>query len=523
MKKGTWAKLVIAILVVGGIAVGICLQWLGRGRASAAAQWGAGRLGGAEKSYFNNRAKRILDEWGHTRRTAERGPDGRFGDSYRTYLVIDTQAGAMWLEDHGRILPCQHVEFPAGMTWKLYYTTPKSRGELPGVTRLKQRGYNTNQHLTEQFYLVWSGRGAGHIEMGFSVSSRSFGSGGGRFTIPAYSSSRAVPEDAYPSLIASEAEYRQSLSSADSPDADEPSGSTLESRLDKNMAAWFGAEKLFYRKIEEHVAKAGFLIREIELQPGPDYSAGNVKLRISTEGVFRRMFRGGYWGDAFLLVDMVGENMWYLKSCRRPGWPANLPSNEPLSLEFLVTAGEVVSEAAGAELIEKGRSIQDSSQAAPPEKWKVELKNGATVKFLCLCENPSAGRKWWGPDGEPIEYIPYHNSQRYGPCGKNQKIYEIVWKIQFPEMPDGRSGGGTQISLEGSRCSYGHVACDRYGNRLPGQFQIGGYSFDNSREKTTLAVGVKVGSDAEYEQVEFRNISLVPNENRGFEIAMPDE
>jgi hypothetical protein len=63
---------------------------------------------------------------------------------------------------------------------------------------------------------------------------------------------------------------------------------------------------------------------------------------------------------------------------------------------------------------------------------------------------------------------------------------------------------------------------DRYGNTVLGEFSTGGYSFENSQKKTTLKIGVKVTEEGEYQQVEFKDISLVRGENQGFKILIPD-
>lgn len=100
----------------------------------------------------------------------------------------------------------------------------------------------------------------------------------------------------------------------------------------------------------------------------------------------------------------------------------------------------------------------------------------------------------------------------------DRKIYEMVWKVKFPQRPDG-SSGGISTNLEGSMGSYGRSVRDKYGNQVQGNFSAEGYSFEKSRKKTTLNIGVKVGRQSEYERVEFKNISLVPGENQGFKIA----
>jgi len=163
--------------------------------------------------------------------------------------------------------------------------------------------------------------------------------------------------------------------------------------------------------------------------------------------------------------------------------------------------------------------MQKPLSVAIPSKWKVKLPNGATVQFIGICENPSAGKQWWGPDGTPTDYVPYINTEAYGPSRDDRKIYEMVWSVRFPKIPDGSNGGGTTTSLEGSMGSYGRSVRDKYGNRVQGNFSTGGYSFKNSRRKTTWKIGVKVG-DGEYERVKFENISLVPGENQGFIIKI---
>jgi hypothetical protein len=143
----------------------------------------------------------------------------------------------------------------------------------------------------------------------------------------------------------------------------------------------------------------------------------------------------------------------------------------------------------------------------------VTLANGAKVAFIGVCENPSGGKEWWGPDGSRLGYTPYLNYERYAPVHENRTIYEIVWRVSLP------SGGpsGTRVSLEGARGSYYHQIRDRYGNEILSGIQAEGYLFEKSRKKTTLKLGISVGGGA-HEWVRFENISLVPGEDPGFQI-----
>jgi len=522
MEKRTWAKLIVTMLVIAGLVVGIYRQWYwNTDDGGSVAAWGVGKLGVAEKSYYTNRISDIVVNWQNTRRTAERDEKARFKDSYRTLLVIDTAKNAIWIEDNGQIRQDDHAELPTNMKWTLYRVTTQGSNELGSVTRIKLRGYNSSQNYPEQFYLAGSGRGQGHMHFNFGANGRGSGSGSGPFTPPAYSSSRKKAEDLYASLIVTEPEYEQycsSLSTGEPKRSDEQNTSAQEqSGVEKNKAGWRKVEKLLYREIERQILSAGYGLRSVRIEAGPGFSAGHADVGVRTEGVFRGMFGGYYWGDVYLKIDLLGDDIWYAADASNPQRPAP-GRRQQIDLEFLVCPTGEIPESKRAELLEKGRKMQKPLIVAVPSKWKVKLPNGAIVQFIGICENPSAGKQWWGPDGAPIDYVPYLNSEAYGRDRDDRKIYEMVWKVKFPKMPDGSSGGGTSTRLEGSMGSYGRSVRDRYGNRVLGEFSAGGYSFKKSRKKTTLNIGVKVG-DGEYERVEFQNISLVPGEDQGFKIV----
>ncbi len=519
MEKRTWAKLIVTLLVIAGIAAGIYRQWYwNTGDGEAVAAWGVGKLGVAEKSYYTNRINDIVVNWQNTRRTADRDEKARFKNSYKTLLVIDTAENAIWIEDNGQIRQDNHTELSANMEWTLYRATTQGSNELGAVTRIKLRGYNSSQNYPEQFHLVGSGRGQGHMHFNFGANGRGSGSGSGPFTPSAYNSSRKKTEDSYPSLVVTEAEYEQYLKSVASADPSRIDDQDLaeESLPAKNKASWRMVEKLLYQEIERQILAAGYGLRSIKIEAGPDFSAAHAEVGVRTEGVFRGMFGGYYWGDVYLKIDLLGGDIWYAADASNPQHPGS--RRHEIDLEFLVCPTGEIPESKRAELLEKGRKIQKPLTVAAPSKGKAKLPNGAIVQFIGICENPSAGKQWWGPDGAPIDYVPYLNSEVYGNPRDDRQTYEMVWKVEFPKMPGGSSGGGTSTRLEGSMGSYSRSVHDRYGNRVLGNFSVGGYSFKKSRKKTTLNIGAKVG-DGEYERVEFQNISLVPGEDQGFKIA----
>ena len=66
--------------------------------------------------------------------------------------------------------------------------------------------------------------------------------------------------------------------------------------------------------------------------------------------------------------------------------------------------------------------------------------------------------------------------------------------------------------------SYCYVRRDRYGNWMVEQL-ANGFALDRNRRTATWEVEFKVGNQGS-EMVRFKNISLVPGENQGFEIEL---
>jgi len=524
MQRATRAKLIITVTIITAIAAGIYRQWYWKaGSPGSVAAWGTGDLKGAEKAYYTNRINNIIETWQGTRSDAERQKEGRFKDSYTTCLVIDAEKNAIWIEEAGRIRQNDHTEFPANMKWTLYRSTSEATSKLPGVTRLKQRGFNSSQWYPEQFHLVGTGRGIGHIDLHFGAGSRGTSySSGGRVSLPTYNSSREKTDDTYPSLVLSQAEYekiRSSLTAAD-PNKLDGTATQAQSPLEKDKAAWNEIEKHLYQQIEQDVAKLGYTLRNIEMKAGPDYTAAHARADLRTEGFFRQAFGGSsYYGDVYLKIDRLRDGVWYAATGPDPKW-GNVRRRGQPELEFLVAPSAEITDAQRKDLIAKGRKIQQSTDYRTPAKWKATLPNGATVEFVGICENPSAGRQWWGPDGTRIDYAPYYNTRTYSRSPKDRKIYEMAWKTKFPTI-NGRSGGGTRTRVEGSQGSYGGSVRDRYGDRLL-NLRAEGYAFKESTKKTTLSIEIKV-LDGEYQKVEFQNISLVPNEDQGFKIVLQDK
>jgi len=521
MQKKTWAKLIITIILTAAVAAGIYRQWYWKA-GDAGHTWGDGSLTTSERAYYTSRINAIIETWQRSRRNTGQGEKGRFEESYGTHLVIDLDKNAIWIEDNGQIQPDNYTEFPAKMKWTLFHTTPQGDSEIPGQTRLRIRGGNSGQGYPEQFYLVGAGRVPGHLYFEFSTDSRGSGSGSGKFSPQPYtgsSSSGKKPDESYASLIVTDAEYEQYRTSLLSRDPNAPAEPVDSSPFAQNKAAWRKVEKLLYQQVEKEVSSAGFSLRDLTVEPGPDFSAAHADVGIRPGGIVREIFGGYYWGDTYLKIDYLGDDIWYAKIAPLPQ-RGTMPRRDKIDLEFLIRPTAPIPDSQRAALLEKTRMIQPDAAGIAPSKWKVALPNGATVEFIGLCENPSAGKKWWGPDGSPLDRAPYLNFESYGNPGNDRKIYEMAWKVEFPQMPNGSSGGGTLTGTDGCVGSYSQPIRDRYGNRIY-NLNAQGFAFEQPRTKTTLRLGVSVGA-SEYQNVTFENISLVPGQDQGFKILLPD-
>jgi len=526
MQKTTWVKLILGAILTTAIGMGMYLQWRPMaGSGGSLAGWGTGKLTASEKAYYQKRINAMIADWQQSRRDNERDKNGQFKDSYTTYLVIDTAEKAMWIEEDGRIREDYRTDLPSQMKWTLYRSGPQGAKALPGRARFKIRGYSSSRAYPEKFYFAGTGRGMGNISFNFSAGGRGSGSSSSSsFTPPRSAFSAKKAEDSYRSLIVTEGEYeefRRSLTDSD-PNT-QTTGKRKQSRLDENKAKWRKIEKFLYRRIEKEITNAGFELRSIDADPGPDYSAAHATVTATSSGMLRSMFGGYYWGDIYVQIDHLGNDIWYARTAAHPTSSKMIMSRQgQLKLEFLVCPAGDVPTAQRRELMAKGRKIQSPTASARPSKYKKSLANGATVEFIGVCEHPSAGKKWWGPDGSELGYAPYLNAETYSEPPKGTKMYEMAWKVEFPRMPGGTSGGGTTYNLEGSKSSYRRPICDRYGNRID-NLHAQACAFEKSRKKTTLKIGVKVGKGNEYENVRFENISLVPGQNSGFKIVLPSK
>jgi len=483
LENKTRAKFIIAILLFVVVTTGLYLRWSPVVLSSDPLErWGRGNMTIVERTYYISRIERIIDNWRQSHGRADFDKDGRFKESYRTLLVIDSDKQAIWIEEDGQIQKNNYEEFPAGMKWKLYQSTPRANRELSSRLVFKIRGFNSSQQTPERFVLVGTGRGFGYMSFQFNSNSSGRSYNSGTFSLQPYSSSRKIT-NSYGSILVTDAEYEQCRTDTipKQPDGENtiiPASSPFE----ENKANWLKSEKFIYSEIEKQLSYAGFELSRLKLEPGPDYSAGHAEIRGDNHSLMRSILGRSSSVEAYLKIDYLGNDIWYVKSAVNHRHP--IMSRQRLDLEFLACSQDKIPNSMEQEFLEKGRQKQ-LSFSVPETKWKAALPNGATVEFIGICENPSAGRQWWGPDGSLLDYVPYINTEAYSRPHADRKIYEFAWRIKMPT-----GSNATTHSLEGSMGSYYRQISDRYGNRIIEGLFAEGYGFNKSRQKTTLKIGI---------------------------------
>ena len=432
--------------------------------------WDRGLVSNTEREYYYNKMDRIIKDWQDTKRSAERDNSGRLADSYNTYLVIDMDKKALWIEENGQISLDEYCEFPEKTDFNFYHYTPQGNTELSGRTVLKMRGFNTSQMTPEMFFISFYGT-KGYLVINFSSHGRGGNKGSGSINKPSVTISPSTnPDKLYGSVLVSEGEYKNYLESIPG------SGEVVTENENKN--AWNKTEKLLYMEIEKQVIKAGYKLSDITVKPGPDYTAAHAEIRGRSNSIVKELF-GGSSFESYLKIDYLGNDVWFAKSSVNTKFTSKSTKRE-MDFEFLINPNKKITGSQQREFIKKGRELQKLN-SIPQSRYKARLSNGTTIELVGICENPSAGKKWWGPDGNPRNIVPYINTEPYDRPREDRNIYEFAWRIT-PQS-------GMSSSVEGSNGSYYHAVYDRYGNSLSGGLQAEGYSFGKSRQVTNMKYG----------------------------------
>ena len=505
-------KIFAVTFIIAVIALSLFLRWN-----KYSPGWGKGNLSVSEASYYGNVMNRIIENWVQMRDFANFKDDGYYDYSYQSYLIFDLEKHAMWLEDSGRILQDNYIEFPANIKWTFYHITPDKTTELTNRIILKFRGFDTRRQTPEAFYLVGTGRGKGNINCRIQGRSGGAGYGKGEFSMPQFKFSTSARNDLFSSLIVSDREYQQYRDSL--PDLDVTQSENI-SQLEQNKNAWNKIEKLLYQEIDKKVIAKGFKLDVLDVKPGQDFSAAHSEFyaKNNKNKILRRILGGISKLNMTLKIDHLGNGTWYVKGKDDSG--LNPDQASKYDIEFLVNANGKIAKSKYKVLLEKGREIQKPF-VIPVSKWQTTLSNGMKIEFLGICENPSAEKQWWGPDGTLVDYVPYTSSFEYEEPKKNSKVYEFVWRITHRPT---NLGFGT--TFEGSDGANYTINKDRYSLSLwpTNSLNIQTSGFDDSKVKATFVIKLSQNNTNE-QTVLFKNISLVSGQNQGFEIEVlePEE
>lgn len=498
--------ILIAVLVLAVLAIGLWRAGNDGGEHGSREQ---GPLTVAEEAYYVARVHTIADTWRQLSSHMSRDDDGRIGDPDFTCIGIDAEGGRMWLESGGSILPGCEVELPSRMDWELYHSTPEGMKALPPVTRLRITGVYTSRLRPEQVHLVGTRDNQEHMAFSLGPSGLSGSSAGsGRWSGNVhYQPSKTPQAEQYQSIVVGDMDYNEATAQFGSkePPACEPAA------LAENRAAWARVAKRLYLELEERVSREGCTLYHMKVECGPDYTAASAELRARRTGWFNVFRRGPNSAHAYVKIDSLGDDIWYARSAPDPHHPVRRPDS--IDLEFVLSADGPILKQRQQDLLAQGREKQQET-AKHESKWKMELPNGAAIEFIGVCENPSGGRQWWGPDGSPLDFVPYVNYEPYGHGREDRKIYEFAWRIHLPRQ----GPSGTRSTMEGAMGSYYHAVYDRYGNPLHAGLEAHGYGFDEERTATTLKIGIRLGNDP-FAHATFKDISLVPGEDFGFEMT----
>jgi len=504
----------VALVLAGLMAMGGGLLWTLMSRSAWEPGWGRGQFQVAEWAYYRDQIENIIGTWQTMAREATRQPrTGRVTEDGFVCLTIDTAEKAMWIERDGQVLPEYRSGLPEPMRWKLRHCGPHANAELAGPARFRIRGIYASRQPLERIFLVGELAGQGYLEFSFDASDRYSGNGSGTWAPNItwdLAREKRKADEPYESLVVSDAEYAKAQAGFPAGDTQAEPGQPAQ--LAANRAAWARFGQRLGQEIDRHVAAEGFKLGSLMVRCGPDCSAASANLRATRTGWLRKFLGLRSSAQAYLKIDRLEGDIWYVKTAPDPKGPA--PKGSRLKLEFVASASGELTRDRRARLIRAGRTKQ-ADAPKPPSKWQIELPNGVKVAFIGVCGKLSGDKECWGPDGSRLGYTPHRNYEQYTPIGGDQTVYEIAWRVTRPAG----GGSGTRTSLEGYRGTFGRPICDRYGNPTPSGFHAQAYVFDKSQKKTTLKLGIRTG-DGAYEWVRFENISLVPGENPGFQIML---
>jgi hypothetical protein len=490
------------------VTAAFCL-WSTRSSSTKKYEWGRSPLRTAERVYYSQKIQDILTTLAQIESRAAPGNASEAERIPFICLVVDTAKKEMWIESDGIVLPECRVELPPRMEWQVCRSTSNGAVQLPEISRFRAPRTCGNPPREQRFILVgWSRR----EEMTFDFtpsgpSGTGYASGFWIRRNRVGSSSGTVRRDpAGEPFFLADTDYEKAqkgFKASGSASSDCPV-------LSDKWLAWSRVEKRLYQEIYRKASDAGYHLTSLELQCGPDYAGAFAKVTARSPSVVPGITFYPRMAQAYLRIDSLGQDIWYAKSQRFSG----LPNASYLDLEFLVSAQEEIPAQNVTALLQAGQDKQRRIAQPPPSRWHIDLPFGASFEFLGLCENPSAGRSWWGPDGSPLDEAPHVNDQAH-PCSmEDHVVYEIAWRIR--QSPSGQPRV-TAYLLRAQ--SVPLIVPDHYGNSMPPEQSAQACVFDRTRTKVNIEVVARKDNES-MTLATLENISLVPGVDPGFRIVL---
>jgi hypothetical protein len=508
----------VVLLVVGAAVwtvsgLGRCTgATTGERESSGPEGWGWGELTISEKAYYKERVSHVFSRWHQTARFH------RQGEPYNVYLVVDGNKPAIWLEENGRVIESDYAEFPKNMRWEVYRTTPEGKERLSGLVRLKIRvPYRKRQALPEGIWLWGRGRGSEHISEHITVYLSASGSCTTDYSESPpnirYRGDYPKDKESAESIIVSEGEYDEYRRSHGGEAAAQGEVVTLVS--EPNVSEWLKVEKRLYWEIERRIVERNYVVVSLKIEAWAGRGTARGELLSGKKSGFIWQLPREKAPDLLLKIDHVGGGVWYVQGIEKH--PEEV--GKELSLEFLVAAkGEIAKDRYKVLLAEARRKY--SAVRKWRAKWTASLANGVKVEVAGICEFPSVGRKWWGPDGKGLDYDPIYyldgppadqfSVTEYFDQSPGTRPMEVAFGISWPKGPlqDRRF----EILVDEEELS-------RAGSLAEDEVWVLPYRFDLGRQHFNATIRASV-DNVTFETVVLRNISLVAGRDMGFAIEV---
>jgi len=497
------SSLKLSFLIVVVVTAGVASI---RGEYSEPEGWGRDEMTVSEKTYYKQRVSHVCRQWLETARSH------RLNEPYNVYLVIDPNKAALWLEEDGQVLERNYTDLPKNIQWVLYYVDQETKRKISQKVRLKLRvPYRRRHALPEAVRLVGSSQGGDFLSIYLSAT----GCKTNYLKIPPNIKPlgpRAQVREFTESFVVSVAEYEQYRNSlADEPATQEDGDVVLVS--EPNMSEWLKVERQIYWEIERHTAQQDYVLSNLHIRPYAEYATARGEIRTRYRSGFTwpsQLKDRNIFPEPLLKIDHVGGGLWYVQGIEKTSksWSKNL------SLEFLISAKGQITKNKYKKLLSEAR-YKHSAVRKPRKKWGVSLANGARLELAGVCDFPSPGKQWWGPDGnslgyEPIYYLPEHddrwNDLLAGYSRGGELRMEVAFAISWP------NGISDNRVLEIHKFSRG-------GSLAEEEVLVRPYSCEQGRQSFDARVRISVDK-VRFETVTFKNISLIRGEDMGFVIEV---